>query len=308
MSSNSVQNPTPPTSYASPPVAIIFTIILILIFFIGFSSIFFCRCFIQNLLFTWHLRNSPHGTPINPRVSTNGQGLDPAIIKSFPTFTYSSVKDYHKESYGLECAICLVEFEDDSLLRLLTSCNHVYHQDCIDLWLESHKTCPVCRANLDSLEVLKKRSQPTTVNSNDNNNNNNNVMPDINEHESLEDSVSIVIRDDNNDDDHKEEEESGSEEHSKRASATLERVELQNRGEKFSKSHSTGHSINRARGGEDRFTLKLPEHVKAKIIMGHNSTKSCISFGEYKSKTTNGNGGFGEVSDSTNVDIVLNRV
>ncbi|CAN4128144.1 unnamed protein product [Withania somnifera] len=298
MSSNIVQNSaTPPTSYASPPVAIIFTIILLLLFFIGFSSIFFCRCLIQNLLYAWHLRNRPNGNPIDPRISANGQGLDPSIIKSFPTFTYSSVKDYRKEAYGLECAICLVEFDDDSLLRLVTSCNHVYHQDCIDLWLESHKTCPVCRANLDSPEVLKKRSQLTTIN-------NNNVMRDINENESLEDSLSIVIQYDNNNDDRKEEEEeSVCDENSKRASATLVRVELQNRGAKFSRSHSTGHSIDRARGAEDRFTLKLPEHVRATIIKGHNSTKSCTSFGEYKSKTTTGNGGFGEVSESYYVDI-----
>ncbi|TMW87093.1 hypothetical protein EJD97_020434 [Solanum chilense] len=281
MSSN-VQNSTPsppsPTTYASPPVAIIFTIILVLIFFIGFSSIFFCRCFIQNLLYTWHLRNSPNGTPIDPRVSANGQlGLDPSIIKSFPTFTYSSVKDYRKESCGFECAICLVEFDNNSVLRLVTSCNHVYHQDCIDLWLESHKTCPVCRANLESPE-----------------------MRDINENESLEDSLSIAIRDDDNnndDDDHKEEEESGC------SSATLERVELQDGETKLSRSHSTGHSINRSRGAEDRFTLKLPEHVRAKIIKGHNSTKSCTTFGEYKSKTTTGNAGFGEVSESYTVDI-----
>ncbi|KAK4364644.1 hypothetical protein RND71_016002 [Anisodus tanguticus] len=293
MSSNSVQNSTPPTAYASPPIAIIFTIILLVIFFISFFSIFFCRCFIQNLLYTWHLRNSPNGTPIDPRVSANEQGLDPSIIKSYPTFTYSSVKDYRKEKYGLECAICLVEFEDDSLLRLITSCNHVYHQDCIDLWLESHKTCPVCRASLDSPEALQKRLL------------NNNAMPDINEDESLEDSLSIVIKS-NDHDNRKEKEKEGSgqcDENPKRASATLERVELQNRVAKFSRSHSTGHSIDRARGAEDRFTLKLPEHVRAKIIKGHNSTKSCTTFGEYKSKTTTGNGGFGEVSESCNVDI-----
>ncbi|KAK4368759.1 hypothetical protein RND71_012551 [Anisodus tanguticus] len=247
------------------------------------------RCFIQNLLYTWHLRNSPNGTPIDPRVSANEQGLDPSIIKSFPTFTYSSVKDYRKEKYGLECAICLVEFEDDSLLRLITSCNHVYHQDCIDLWLESHKTCPVCRTSLDSPEALQKRLL------------NNNGMRDINEDEPLEDSLSIVIQSDDNDS-HKEE--SGQhDENSKWVSATLERVELQNIVAKFSRSHSTGHSIDRARGAEDRFTLKLPEHVRAKIIKGHNSTKSCTTFGEYKSKTTTGNGGFGEVSESCNVDI-----
>ncbi|KAJ8568225.1 hypothetical protein K7X08_020947 [Anisodus acutangulus] len=115
-------------------------------------------------------------------------------------------------------------------------------------------------------------------------------MRDINEDEPLEDSLSIVIQSDDNDS-HKEE--SGQrDENSKRVSVTLERVELQNIVAKFSRSHSTGHSIDRARGAEDRFTLKLPEHVRAKIIKGHNSTKSCTTFGEYKSKTTTGNGGF----------------
>ncbi|XP_016439876.1 RING-H2 finger protein ATL29-like [Nicotiana tabacum] len=284
MSPSSVENSSSLTTYASPPITIIFTIILLGIFFVGFFSIFFCRCFMQNLLYTWHLRHSPTGTPIDPRISANIQGLDPLIIKSYPTFTYSSVKDYRRETYGLECAICLVEFDDNSLLRLVTSCNHVYHQDCIDLWLESHKTCPVCRASLDSPKMLQKRSHTMT----------NNVMHDINEDESLdEDTLSIVIQDDNK-------EESGCDGHgsgnSKTAACgTRESVDIRNKVEKFSRSHSTGHSIVRAREVEDRFTLRLPEHVRANIIKGHNSTKSCTTFGEYKSKTSTGNGGFGEV-------------
>lgn len=122
----------------------------------------------------------------------------------------------------------------------------------------------------------------------------NNVMHDINEDESLdEDTLSIVIQDDNK-------EESGCDGHgsgnSKTAACgTRESVDIRNKVEKFSRSHSTGHSIVRAREVEDRFTLRLPEHVRANIIKGHNSTKSCTTFGEYKSKTSTGNGGFGEV-------------
>ncbi|KAG5007797.1 hypothetical protein JHK82_025723 [Glycine max] len=43
----------------------------------------------------------------------------------------------------------LLQFDSDSMLRLLTVCYHVFHQQCIDLWLSSHKTCPVCRTDLD---------------------------------------------------------------------------------------------------------------------------------------------------------------
>ena len=76
------------------------------------------------------------------------RGLNSSDIERFPTFVYSAVKAHKKGKEGLECAVCLNEFEDDETLRLLPKCNHVFHSDCIDLWLAFHVTCPVCRANL----------------------------------------------------------------------------------------------------------------------------------------------------------------
>ncbi|KAF9608395.1 hypothetical protein IFM89_009761 [Coptis chinensis] len=51
---------------------------------------------------------------------------------------------------ALECAVCLNEFGNDETLRLLLKCDRVFHPECIDAWLASHTTCPVCRANLTS--------------------------------------------------------------------------------------------------------------------------------------------------------------
>uniref|UniRef100_A0A5B7C4Q5 RING-type E3 ubiquitin transferase n=1 Tax=Davidia involucrata TaxID=16924 RepID=A0A5B7C4Q5_DAVIN len=281
-------------SYASPPVTIILTIILLIFFFVGFFSIYFCRCFFENLLYTWYLRHSPTGTPVGPAGSCGGNGLEPSIIQSFPTFTYASVKDLRKEKYGLECAICLSEFEDDNMLRLLTTCCHVFHQECIDLWLESHKTCPVCRRSLDTPEKSPEKSP--VVNST------NNAVHEIINHEngsSMGDSFSITIKDDN--------------ERGRRSGEGEEAAALagqsegdNNKAARFSRSHSTGHSIVRTRGDEDRYTLRLPEHVQAKIMKGHNWTKSCTTFGEFKSKTSTGYGGFGEVSGFSGGDV--NRV
>ncbi|XP_031277996.1 E3 ubiquitin-protein ligase ATL31-like [Pistacia vera] len=70
------------------------------------------------------------------------RGLDPAVIRTFPTFIYSAVKDLKLGKGALECAVCLSEFEDDETLRLIPKCDHVFHPDCIDLWLGSHVTCP----------------------------------------------------------------------------------------------------------------------------------------------------------------------
>ncbi|PKU75174.1 E3 ubiquitin-protein ligase ATL6 [Dendrobium catenatum] len=61
---------------------------------------------------------------------------------------YSDVKGRKLGKESLECAVCLCEFVDDDLLRLLPICSHVFHRNCIDVWLDSHVTCPVCRSNL----------------------------------------------------------------------------------------------------------------------------------------------------------------
>jgi hypothetical protein len=41
------------------------------------------------------------------------------------------------------CTICLREFEAGVLLRRLP-CLHSFHQPCIDAWMASNNTCPVC--------------------------------------------------------------------------------------------------------------------------------------------------------------------
>uniref|UniRef100_A0A803NMJ5 RING-type E3 ubiquitin transferase n=1 Tax=Cannabis sativa TaxID=3483 RepID=A0A803NMJ5_CANSA len=43
------------------------------------------------------------------------------------------------------CAVCLAEFEEGEELRTLPECFHSFHAPCIDMWLFSHTTCPVCR-------------------------------------------------------------------------------------------------------------------------------------------------------------------
>ncbi|KAG9144282.1 hypothetical protein Leryth_016931 [Lithospermum erythrorhizon] len=75
-------------------------------------------------------------------------GIDPKVIDTFPTYLYSNVKGLKIGKGALECPVCLSEFEDDAILRVLPKCCHVFHTQCIDTWLASHVTCPVCRADL----------------------------------------------------------------------------------------------------------------------------------------------------------------
>ncbi|KAL2525270.1 RING-H2 finger protein ATL29 [Abeliophyllum distichum] len=283
MSIGSVKPITSEAKYAYQPITVILIVIILIFFFLGFFSLYFSRCFIQNVLQPWHLRHSPTGTPVGgPTASvTANNGLDTLIIQSFPTFKYSTVKDYRREKYGLECAICLVEFKDEDLLRLLTSCNcHVFHQECIDLWFESHKTCPVCRRSLDS-PVDSPVKPPVSIDGNAINETTENEAAEA----ALADTFTITIRDDNIED-------------AKRVSFKVEEEEEDNKAEIFCRSHSTGHSIVKI---EDRFSLRLPENVKTEIMRGHNWSRSCTTFGDYRGKSVTGNRSLGEASGGDSI-------
>ncbi|XP_030528237.1 E3 ubiquitin-protein ligase ATL6-like isoform X3 [Rhodamnia argentea] len=75
------------------------------------------------------------------------RGLDPGVVESFPVLAYVAVKDHKLGKGALECAVCLSEFDDFDSLKILPNCEHAFHPECIDAWLASHVTCPVCRAN-----------------------------------------------------------------------------------------------------------------------------------------------------------------
>lgn len=264
--------PPPPSSYITPPALIAFTLALVVVCFVGFSIVYFCRCYFMGILHAWAFQRSTSGgagtlvrlPPNNANSSSPSRGLDPLLLQAFPTFLYASVKDLRKEKHTLECAICLMEFEDDSMLRLLTDCCHVFHQECIDLWLSSNKTCPVCRKDLDS-PAQKSQEQGE----------------DNNVHVEEENGGRHVCIDVKEGEDHHRHDEDD-------AVSGSTSLQQQQREHKFARSHSTGHSIVMIRGEDnegkdnDKYTLRLRDHVAVVKIVGggggHNHSKSCSSY------------------------------
>lgn len=72
-------------------------------------------------------------------------GLDQSFIDSLPVFLY---KDLVGLNEPYDCPVCLCEFSEQDKLRLLPVCSHAFHIDCIDTWLLSNSTCPLCRGML----------------------------------------------------------------------------------------------------------------------------------------------------------------
>ncbi|KAI4382589.1 hypothetical protein MLD38_008535 [Melastoma candidum] len=76
-------------------------------------------------------------------------GLDQAFIDALPVFLYRDVvRGGPKSKEHFDCAVCLCEFTEQDKLRLLPSCGHAFHIECIDTWLLSNSTCPLCRGSL----------------------------------------------------------------------------------------------------------------------------------------------------------------
>ncbi|KAK7265320.1 hypothetical protein RJT34_32939 [Clitoria ternatea] len=72
-------------------------------------------------------------------------GVDQSFIDTLPVFLYKAIIGLKNP---FDCAVCLCEFEPEDKLRLLPKCSHAFHMECIDTWLLSHSTCPLCRASL----------------------------------------------------------------------------------------------------------------------------------------------------------------
>ncbi|KAI3992966.1 hypothetical protein MKX01_009709 [Papaver californicum] len=290
--STSRQTPPPPElENFRPSMLVVIVVLIVAFFFMGFFSIYIRQCVGQN---------SPGDT--TRAVNGNGigrsrrakRGLDPSVIDTFPTFIYSVVKGLKIGKGALECAVCLNEFEDDETLRLLPKCDHVFHPECIDAWLVSHTTCPVCRCDLkeitpndDANDVEQRRvyddSDSDTDSDTERRRGSDEIINDSQEQ------VLIRVIDGSS---------SSSSVTTTAAPATSapdlinpSHTAMQNRPSrsksfkpkkilgKFPRSHSTGHSLIQPGENIERFTLRLPEDVRKQIVSGKlNRTTSLVSF------------------------------
>ncbi|GLT65363.1 hypothetical protein SLA2020_378010 [Shorea laevis] len=245
-----------PYQYAkfSPSMAIIVVVLVAALFFMGFFSIYIRNCAgAQN--------SNSVAARVFSRRGAAARGLGPEVIETFPTLVYSVVKGLKIGKSALECAVCLNEFEDHETLRLIPKCDHVFHPDCIDAWLGSHTTCPVCRADLVP-QPGESVHLPTELN----------TELDV---EAQNDAVLEEQRPIPEPEREREREQEPEEPVVIDVKQTLNRNRT--RGSRsgragwlpFPRSHSTGHSLVQPGENTERFTLRLPIEVRKQIMNRH---------------------------------------
>ncbi|KAJ1263735.1 hypothetical protein BS78_09G209100 [Paspalum vaginatum] len=102
--------------------------------------------------------DSPGSSSRGAAAAASPVGLDPAVIASYPRVPFS--KAAAGPDAEAACSICLCEYRDGEMLRVMPECRHKFHLTCLDAWLRRSASCPVCRSSPIPTPVATPLSTP----------------------------------------------------------------------------------------------------------------------------------------------------
>ena len=90
--------------------------------------------------FIWQMRFGNIGGP---------GGAPKGFAESLPVVPFVA-EQFDDEARPKDCCICMEEFDATSgdMAIVETPCGHYYHKKCLAGWLQSNKSCPICRTDL----------------------------------------------------------------------------------------------------------------------------------------------------------------
>ncbi|XP_077102038.1 RING finger protein 150a [Siphateles boraxobius] len=79
----------------------------------------------------------------------NQRRLGDAAKKALSKLQVRTIRkgDTETESDFDNCAVCIEDYKPNDVVRILP-CRHVFHKNCVDPWLQDHRTCPMCKMNI----------------------------------------------------------------------------------------------------------------------------------------------------------------
>lgn len=110
----------------------------------------------------------------NNNISTCELGLKKEVREVLPIIVF-------KESFSVkdtQCSVCLGDYQAEDKLQQIPVCGHTFHMDCIDIWLATHTSCPLCR-----LSLLASRASDQPTDNQDNETDLSPESPDVENHD-----------------------------------------------------------------------------------------------------------------------------
>ncbi|GMH72140.1 hypothetical protein TrRE_jg11991 [Triparma retinervis] len=91
-------------------------------------------------------------------IADNGKTQDDALQQPQEEESTPDEVDHQTNREAELCSICLCEYENcNSVVRL--PCDHLFHDDCLDKWVQNNFRCPLCNEDLRSEEEIEQSAQ-----------------------------------------------------------------------------------------------------------------------------------------------------
>uniref|UniRef100_A0A7S0B855 RING-type domain-containing protein n=1 Tax=Pyrodinium bahamense TaxID=73915 RepID=A0A7S0B855_9DINO len=84
----------------------------------------------------------------------SAKGVDPFVV---------SLLDTVEPDAGFQCSICLEGYAPGTTAKAMPCCGNCFHLECLQGWLEAHRTCPLCRADLRDTVVSANEEAGSVV-------------------------------------------------------------------------------------------------------------------------------------------------
>ena len=115
--------------------------------------------FITRLIVVWmiyilgaifYYKNRPTARPLPQLPNVNGILVPLDITFELKGIQSPDVNVFRKNASVMFCTICLNELqaEADDVVKII-KCGHLFHRICLTEWASKHKSCPMCRGNLE---------------------------------------------------------------------------------------------------------------------------------------------------------------
>ena len=112
--------------------------IVAVVFSLSLLFLAICLLVLMHICIVWKAFGNRRNTRQN--FMNQQHGLSEEDLDLLPCHEYVGMES------AVDCPVCLQSFENGDRCRSLL-CRHIFHVQCVDLWLLKNSICPVCRSD-----------------------------------------------------------------------------------------------------------------------------------------------------------------